>query len=573
YRYYIKAQDIIGRKSTSPLNAPTNLYSFEAATDLIPPVITHTAINNTAKQKWPLDVTANVTDNLGVQLVQCEFRVNGGAINIFPMVVTEGNNYKGTFTGFVNIGDVIEYKIKATDNSINYNVTYSPSSGYYSFNIIPAKGIVLVVDDDVSLEERISWDKGGTENNSQIPLGASASLFTTTLTNSGYVADQVSFSGLNINSLNDYDLVILSAGVKESSIFSDASKRNALVNYTLNGGKILVEGGEVGYIYRKSGTLTDLDPPFRRNVLNDSAWVSDRSGASLQIATATHPLFTTPNLITGPISVNNGGSSGYGARDEVTLLNKSGVIRIANWSGGTSANAGIIVYNPNNDTAICRNIYFTFAVSQIANQTIAANLIENSVEYLMRDKILQTKTLTLTAIIEGLWDGFSMVNDTVTVEIRNTSLPYSLVESKEVVLSFSGTASVELTAVKNSTPYYLVVKHRNSIETWSAAGQQFIYGYLNYDFTTSASKAYGNNLVLKGGKYCIYSGDVNNDGFVNSVDLNLIFNDNLIGAQGYRNTDLTGDQFTEINDLIIAFINGLHSVQRIQPYGFVELSE
>ena len=50
------------------------------------------------------------------------------------------------------------------------------------------------------------------------------------------------------------------------------------------------------------------------------------------LSTPTHPIFTTPNAITGPITVNNGGGSGWGARDEVTLLNKPGVIRIANWT-------------------------------------------------------------------------------------------------------------------------------------------------------------------------------------------------------------------------------------------------
>ncbi|MDY0083481.1 MAG: hypothetical protein RBR74_09895, partial [Ignavibacteriaceae bacterium] len=233
----------------------------------------------------------------------------------------------------------------------------------------------------------------------------------------------------------------------------------------------------------------------------------------------------------------------------------------------------IIIHNPGNDSTKCRNVFFTFAVAQIVNQTVAANLIENTVAYLMRDKVPIIRTLLLTALIEGLWNGSTMASDTLTVELRNTSAPYSLVESKKIVLNLSGTGSAQFVIAENSTPYYLVIKQRNSIETWSSTGQQFLSDILNYDFTTSPSKAYGNNLILKGGRYCIYSGDVNNDGTVNSTDLTLIFNDNITGAEGYINTDLTGDQYTEIEDLLIVFINGLQNVQRVRPAGFTEFSE
>ena len=120
-------------------------------------------------------------------------------------------------------------------------------------------------------------------------------------------------------------------------MFNDQTKRTAITNWTLAGGKTIVEGGEVGYQYRKSGTTTDRDPLFRQNVLNDSSWVSDRTTNNLVIVEPTHPIFTTPNAITGPITVNNGGSSGWGARDEMTLLNKPGVIRVANWTCNNSS--------------------------------------------------------------------------------------------------------------------------------------------------------------------------------------------------------------------------------------------
>ncbi|HOJ08345.1 MAG: S8 family serine peptidase [Ignavibacteriota bacterium] len=416
YRYYIKAQDITGRKSTSPSNAPANLYSFEAATDLVPPSITHTALDNTPKQKWPLDITAVITDNIGVGSVEFEFRINSGSINTVTMNLVNNNTYKGTFTGTVNIGDFVEYRIKATDNSAQSNVGYHPASGYHSFNITDVLGLVLVIDDDVTYENRISPDKEFHEADILTPLGASATLFTNTLNDAGYLAEQVTFSAFNPADLNSYDLVILSAGLNEGTMFNNQTKRTAITNWTLAGGKTLVDGGEVGYIYRKSGTATDLDPLFRRNVLNDSTWVSDRSGASIQIVTVTHPIFNSPNSITGPITVNNASGSSWGARDEVTLLNKSGVSRIANWTGGTASNGGIIIHNPGNDTSKCRNIFFTFAVSQIANQTVAANLIENTVAYLFRD-IIPVELTFFTA--SSIGNSVNLIWNTAT-ELNNS---------------------------------------------------------------------------------------------------------------------------------------------------------
>ncbi len=416
YNYYLAATDNQGFTSTLPGGAPANYFTFEAATDLVPPTITHTPIGNTAQLRWPVDVSADVTDNIGVGTVVCEFRVNSGSINTFPMNFVSGNTYEGTFTGPAAIGDFVEYRIKATDNSSQSNVGYSPASGFHSFNIIDVLGLVLVIDDDVTLEDRISPEKEFHEADVVTPLGASATLFTNTLTAAGYLVEQVTFGAFNPANLNNYDLVILSGGLNESTMFNDLAKRTAITNWTLAGGKTIVDGGEVGYQYRKSGTTTDLDPQFRRNVLNDSAWVSDRTGANLTIVTPTHPLFTTPNTITGPITVNNGGSSGWGARDEMTLLNKAGVIRIANWTATTvPANASIIVHNPGNDSAVCRNVFFTFAVSQIADQNVAANLIENTATYLFRD-IIPVELTAFTARAYGnsvglLWNTASELNN------------------------------------------------------------------------------------------------------------------------------------------------------------------
>ena len=243
--------------------------------------------------------------------------------------------------------------------------------------------------------------------------------------------------------------------------------------------------------------------------------------------------------------------------------------RIANWSGGTASNGGILLYNTNGDTAKCRNVFFTFSVAQFADQVLAGKLIVNTARYLMRDAPPPKKTLNLTAIIEGFYDGINMISDTITVELRNAVSPYTLLESQKIFLNTSGFGTGSFSTATDATPYYIVVKHRNSIETWSAAGQSFISGLMNYDFSASQSRAFGNNLVKKGSKWCIYSGDVNQDGFINLLDLILIDNDAFNFSTGYLATDITGDGFIDLNDLIICDNNAYNFTHKVAPTGIL----
>ncbi len=84
-----------------------------------------------------------------------------------------------------------------------------------------------------------------------------------------------------------------------------------------------------------------------------------------------------------------------------------------------------------------------------------------------------------------------------------------------------------------------------------------------YNFTTGATKAYGSNLILKDSLYCIYSGDVNKDDFVDNNDIVFIYNN--IFLTGYYKTDLDGNLYTDMSDVIIASNNSNNLVSVIRP--------
>jgi hypothetical protein len=154
--------------------------------------------------------------------------------------------------------------------------------------------------------------------------------------------------------------------------------------------------------------------------------------------------------------------------------------------------------------------------------------------------------LSLTALIQARYIGSVMVSDTVMVELHDAS-SFALVDQDREILSASGSGTFKLNNAINGTNYYIAVKHRNSIETWSASAQHFTSYALNYDFTTAITQAYGNNLILQSGKYCLFSGDVNQDGFVTSDDYTGIDNDSNLGNYHLVN-DLNGDGFVTSDD-------------------------
>ncbi|MDQ3020019.1 MAG: hypothetical protein M3R36_05545 [Bacteroidota bacterium] len=173
--------------------------------------------------------------------------------------------------------------------------------------------------------------------------------------------------------------------------------------------------------------------------------------------------------------------------------------------------------------------------------------------------------LNATIGIEGFWNGVSQVQDTVRIFLRNSSSPYNAIDSAKINLNSTGNAIVNFSNAPAGN-YYLQVKHRNGLETWSSAAISFNTGQTtNYNFTLSQSQAFGNNQKLKSGRWCIYSGDVNQDGAVELSDLAIIDNNANNFLSGYLSSDLNGDNFIDLSDLSIGDNNAANFVSVIKP--------
>jgi hypothetical protein len=168
-------------------------------------------------------------------------------------------------------------------------------------------------------------------------------------------------------------------------------------------------------------------------------------------------------------------------------------------------------------------------------------------------RTLQNLVLNLKVYLEGFWNGSTQVSDTVTVYLANSTSPYAFVDSAKIVLSTSGTSLLNFTKAPN-TSYYIVINHRNHLETWSKLPQSFVTNVsVNYDFTTSANKAFGDNMKQVGSVWVLYGGDANRDGSVDALDVFIFIGE--FGNSGYLSCDFNGDESVDALDVPILIYN------------------
>jgi hypothetical protein len=223
------------------------------------------------------------------------------------------------------------------------------------------------------------------------------------------------------------------------------------------------------------------------------------------------------------------------------------------WSNGTWTDLGVVNTSTHTVTA--------------SNQTVSGEFTAGAA-----GGFLGVGYVTVSVIPQGYYNSGGYLNsrDTVKICLAQSVLPYAVVDSVNVLLdslSFSAQAGF---SNATSGSYYVVVKHCNCVETWSASPVAFLRGvYITYDFTSAANKAYNSNLVQVSSSpelWAIYSGDVNQDGYVDPLDLALIDQDSFNYVAGIGlSTDVNGDGYTDPLDLAITDQNSFNYVGIQKP--------
>jgi hypothetical protein len=215
--------------------------------------------------------------------------------------------------------------------------------------------------------------------------------------------------------------------------------------------------------------------------------------------------------------------------------------------------------------------------------------VSNKVNTLITLAEAHSKTLNLSVFTEGLfdpetglmrktqnvdetfttWDNFpGLTVDTLTVQLAEANSPWNIICSAHGVnLNTNGKCRVPVPGNITGN-YFIIVNHRNSLETWSKlGGESFSSSITSFDLSTSAAQAFGNNLKqVSSSKYALYSGDVDSsepgekDGYIEFFDLNSIYNLNVMNAYGYMKQDITGDGFVDFYDLNMVYNNNVNNI-------------
>lgn len=172
-----------------------------------------------------------------------------------------------------------------------------------------------------------------------------------------------------------------------------------------------------------------------------------------------------------------------------------------------------------------------------------------------------SQVINLKLYIEGFYLGSGMMKavsnpatqplhcDTVTLQLASGTSPYTVLYSQTSILKTDGTVQFTFPSAVSGNSYYLIVRHRNGLETWSAAAVLCSSPAITYLFNDFQTKAYGNRMKNLGdGNFAVYSGDVNQDGSIDMTDYNLISNSCGFFETGYVTRDLTGDSIVESAD-------------------------
>lgn len=224
------------------------------------------------------------------------------------------------------------------------------------------------------------------------------------------------------------------------------------------------------------------------------------------------------------------------------------------------------------DETVIVDIMFTGNATELGTQQLTYTIIDNDIS--------ANTIVNLKLFIEGYYDSGSMMQpvmhnqdfvspitnvENITVELRDVNFPYGILHTTTAMLKTDGTVQCTYESAPNGL-FYIAVKTRNALQTWSSSPVTVGITPLTYDFSSDASKAFSNNMKQVGaGVYAFYSGDINQDGNIDTIDYPIWEIDSNNFATGSVATDLNGDGNVDTIDFPVWQNNSDNFIFSIHP--------
>jgi hypothetical protein len=146
YGYFISVGDNVGRTALFPGkivdvgSAETQqLLVFRIGPDTEKPKIVHIKKPFLKDSDTQIEISAIISDNIGIGSASVEYSLNGAAPQTMPLVLTEPEE-DSVYTALLNFGDLddgdeIQYTISAIDNSNSPKTSTSPETGVHEVGV------------------------------------------------------------------------------------------------------------------------------------------------------------------------------------------------------------------------------------------------------------------------------------------------------------------------------------------------------------------------------------------------------------------------------------------------------
>lgn len=143
--YYFYVNDFFSRTYRSPSWIDEFRYSVRIGMDTIKPVMMHTPVDYYLEKVDIMKFEALADDNIGIDTVYIEYRVNEDTPAFAGLTAGTGYSYSAEINALplaLEGNDTVFYRIVAKDKAAVPNITSVPSEGYYKISIEDIKSPV-----------------------------------------------------------------------------------------------------------------------------------------------------------------------------------------------------------------------------------------------------------------------------------------------------------------------------------------------------------------------------------------------------------------------------------------------
>ena len=243
--YYFELKSTDNRIFKMPASAPEKKFLVRIGPDYSSPELLHNPLKIISNSKEKLNISVLAKDNLGINSVKIEYKLNGILQEPLQLENAQNDYYKGIIPlqSHINEAYELEYRIIAKDNSLNGNSKIVPADGFYEVKVTPFSqpvsqfsstfdnGLEDFICADFSVSQAPGFDGNILHTQSPYPLSA--------LEDENYdlIAQLQHPIILEENGTMTFDEVVLvEPGGKETSYFDDLFWDYVIVEASKNNG-------------------------------------------------------------------------------------------------------------------------------------------------------------------------------------------------------------------------------------------------------------------------------------------------------------------------------------------------